>query len=250
MTQVPPILCYHQVVQWPLFGRQPLKPGLIVPLRRFRWQVALLRALGLHGDFHLGSGSKGCKGQDLSPKSPSFSRSTTVTTAFHESRSTGIAAGRIGSHRLCGGGGCCRTRRPETEPIPFWIGVGFAVLIDNGLRDRLPLIAHCRLCEYSGPGTSNRKLSRPAKSSKHELGVEIATFVTPTRHRWQGHQLHCVRDQGYLAAVGIDGSLALPNFFALPRIWLGYAQNMTQFLHQLSTSATILVRIEPGVSSS
>ena len=69
MTRIPPILCYHQVVQWPLWGRQPLKPGLIVPLRRFQWQVALLRAWGFTG-VSLRQWVEGVQGKAPLPRKP------------------------------------------------------------------------------------------------------------------------------------------------------------------------------------
>src|SRR5207248_8187010 len=44
-----PILAYHQVLPWPLVGPAPARRGLVVPARRFRLQVALLKAFGFTG---------------------------------------------------------------------------------------------------------------------------------------------------------------------------------------------------------
>jgi peptidoglycan/xylan/chitin deacetylase (PgdA/CDA1 family) len=230
MTQFPPILCYHQVVPWPLLGRPPLKPGLIVPLRRFRWQMALLRAWGYTG-VSLRQWIDGAQGKGPLPRKPIILTFDDGYYGVHEYALPVLRrAGFTASVYI--------VAEDLTDAAPgnrayFTLDRGrLRDLIDAGFEIGCHSLTHCRISRCT-ESELLREVVASREILERELGVEVRTFAYPYAMPVL-RVIQCVRDQGYLAAVGVDASLASAgDLFALPRISLGYAQNMLQFIRRL-----------------
>jgi hypothetical protein len=107
-------------------------------------------------------------------------------------------------------------------------------LIDAGLEIGCHSLTHCQISECTGP-----ELLREVVASREILERELATTVRTFAYPYvtpRTHVIHCVRDQGYLAAVGMNPcelSAQDDYLFALPRIPIGYTTRMLQFVYRL-----------------
>ena len=228
MTRIPPILCYHQVVPWPFLGRPPLKPGLIVPLRRFRWQVALLRAWGYTG-ISLRQWVDGVQGRGPLPRKP-------VVITFDD--------GYYGVHQYA----LPVLRRAGFTATVYVIAEDFTDAVPGdraypvldrrrarewmkaGMEVGCHSLTHPRLDECTGPELL-REVVASREVLEREFGVEVRTFAYPYANPGP-RVVQCVRDHGYAAAVGLSPAAA-GDLFTLPRIPLGYAQKMPGFIRRL-----------------
>jgi peptidoglycan/xylan/chitin deacetylase (PgdA/CDA1 family) len=106
-------------------------------------------------------------------------------------------------------------------------------LADAGLEIGCHSLTHCKLSNCTGPELL-REVAASREILERELGVQVQTFAYPYGNA-EPRVIRSVRDQGYLAAVGVSDPPASPpdDLFTLPRIPLGYAQNMLQFIRRL-----------------
>jgi peptidoglycan/xylan/chitin deacetylase (PgdA/CDA1 family) len=230
MTQFPPILCYHQVVPWPLLGRPPLKPGLVVPLRRFRWQVALLRAWGYTG-VTLRQWVEGVQGKGPLPRKPVIFTFDDGYYGVHEYALPVLRrAGFTGTVYMIAED--LTDAAPGNRAYSVLDRGRLRDLIDAGFEIGCHSLTHCRISKCTEPELL-REVVTSREILERELGVEVRTFAYPYTTP-VSRVVQCVRDQGYLAAVGGDASLtSAGDFFAQARIPLGYAQNMLQFIRRV-----------------
>jgi peptidoglycan/xylan/chitin deacetylase (PgdA/CDA1 family) len=204
---------------------------LIVPLGRFRRQVALLKGLGFTG-VSLRQWAEGLEGRAPLPAKPIVITFDDGYFGVHEYalpvlRRAGFAASVyvIAEDLTSGSKGARAYPVLTARQLRDWIDAGFEVGCHSLTHPRLDGCTEVEL---------RREIVESRAALERVLGTAVHTFAYPYGTPSQ-RVIRFTRDHGYLAALGIQKRepAGPPDLFSLPRIPLGYAQHLPRFLRRL-----------------